>query len=98
MGIINSYIKDILKLSIDNDYLVRIKAIKILRLIWTQGHTNPLEMIPTLVALMADRTQEVKASAYSILEDMYKKRPDLLKLRINEGLKLSFDFQMNNYE
>lgn len=83
-------------MALDNEENVRYEALHVLKLIWTQGHTNPIEIIPTLAALLSDVSTYIRELASVVLTQMFNRRPDLLVLRFTDGVKASFKFQIDN--
>lgn len=94
-GVIQEHLDSIKELLFDADSALRSHAILLLGVLHRQGLVNPLQTLPTLIALQGDTCHSVRADAYRQILIENEKHPEFLPTRILEGICLSYQFQSN---
>lgn len=84
----------VLKLSLQNPPQVRMEAVACIGALLTQGLVNPLQCIPSLVALETDRVVANRDAAHTQLASLYEKFANQFQTPSIEGIKESYAFQL----
>jgi cohesin loading factor subunit SCC2 len=92
-GLMQLYFKTLLKLAHDKTAEVRKDAVCLVGIILRQGLVHPMECVAHLVALESDRDEGVRAHVSRLLAHLDDKHHSLLRLRLVEGVFLSYEFQ-----
>lgn len=88
-NLVSAQIKSVTGLVLAKDSDIRYESLSILKMIWTQGLTNPLLIIPYLVAALTERETKNREIASATLQNIATRRPDLLAMRFGEGVVIS---------
>jgi cohesin loading factor subunit SCC2 len=92
-GLMQLYLPKLLALTHDNSNIVRREAVQLIGVILRQGLVHPIECVPHLVALEADRDADVCNRVVRVLNYLDEKHHALLNLRSVDGVVLSYRFQ-----
>ena len=72
---------------------VRHAALKVIQLILGQGLVHPVQIVPYLICMSTDNEQRVSHTADKELQDIEKKYPGFIHMKLMKGIKLSFRLQ-----
>ena len=85
------------KLSITINFIfclqVRHVALKVIQLILSQGLVHPVQIVPYLICMSTDNEQRVSHTADKELQDIEKKYPGFIHMKLMEGIRLSYQLQ-----
>ena len=93
-GVLTSYADLIYRMTKVKDKTVRLAACELLEVIMRQGLVNPNDAVPHLFALQGDVDHPaIRDLACALLMTEGERRPDTLRLRIRDGVRLAYEFQ-----
>jgi cohesin loading factor subunit SCC2 len=97
-GVIQEHLETIMHLLLDRDHVLRSTALALLSVLHRQGLVNPLQTMPTLLALQGDPSPAVRGDAYRQILIETEKHPEYISNRAMDGLCLSYSFQKSKLE
>lgn len=97
-GVIQEHIDTIMALLLDRDAALRSAALALLSVLHRQGLVNPLQTMPTLLALQGDPSPAVRGDAYRQVLIETEKHPEYISNRVMDGLCLSYAFQKDKLD
>ena len=62
-------------------------------MILAQGLVHPVQIIPFLICMSTDMEQRVSHTADKELQDIEKKFPGFIRMKLMKGIRLSFQLQ-----
>lgn len=72
---------------------MRHAALKVIQLILAQGLVHPVQIVPYLICMSTDPEQRVSHTADKELQDIEKKYPGFIHMKLMKGVMLSFRLQ-----
>lgn len=91
--IIQLYLKDILNSLLNSNVAVRLNSMKVIQLVLRQGLVHPITIVPYLVCLSTDTTQENAHRADHHLQEIDKQYPGFVNMKSQAGIQLSYELQ-----
>ena len=72
---------------------MRHAALRVIQLILAQGLVHPVQIVPYLICMSTDAEQRVSHTADKELQDIEKKYPGFIHMKLMEGIRLSYSLQ-----
>ena len=72
---------------------MRHAALKVIQLILAQGLVHPVQIVPYLICMSTDAEQRVSHTADKELQDIEKKYPGFIHMKLMEGIRHSYQLQ-----
>lgn len=91
--VIQAYLKAVLDSFIHPNILVRHAALKVISLILAQGLVHPVQIVPYLICMSTDAEQKVSHTADRELQEINRKYPGFIHMKLLQGIKLSHRLQ-----
>merc|ERR1719384_467138 len=91
--VIQIFLSSILDSFIHPSVKVRHVALRVIQLILSQGLVNPVQIIHYLICMSTDSEQRVSHTADKELQDIEKKYPGFIHMKLMKGIRLSFQLQ-----
>ena len=91
--IIQAYLKPVLDSFKHADLSARRAALKVISQILAQGLVNPVQIVTHLICMSTDAHTEVSHTADRELQDIEKKYPGFIHMKLLQGIKLSHELQ-----
>merc|ERR1712241_346576 len=91
--VIQIYLSSVLDSFIHPSVQVRHAALKVIQLILAQGLVHPVQIVPYLICMSTDLEQRVSHTADKELQDIEKKYPGFIHMKLMKGIRLSFQLQ-----
>lgn len=91
--VIQVYLRAVLDSFIHPNLLVRHAALKVISLILAQGLVHPVQIVPYLICMSTDAHTEVSHTADRELQDIEKKYPGFIHMKLLQGIRLSHQLQ-----
>jgi len=91
--VIQIFLQSILDSFIHPSVQVRHAALKVIQLILGQGLVHPVQIVPYLICMSTDHEQRVSHTADKELQDIEKKYPGFIHMKLMKGIMLSFRLQ-----
>merc|ERR1712241_354668 len=91
--VIQIFLQSILDSFIHPSVQVRHAALKVIQLILAQGLVHPVQIVPYLICMSTDHEQRVSHTADKELQDIEKKYPGFIHMKLMKGIMLSFRLQ-----
>jgi len=91
--IIQIFLKAILESFIHDSVVVRFSALKVIQLILSQGLVHPVQIVPYLICMSTDSEQRVSHTADRELQEIEKKYPGFIHMKLMQGIRLSYNLQ-----
>merc|ERR1712241_533208 len=91
--VIQIYLSSVLDSFIHPSVQVRHAALKVIQLILAQGLVHPVQIVPYLICMATDAEQRVSHTADKELQDIEKKYPGFIHMKLMKGIRLSFQLQ-----
>lgn len=87
--VIQVYLQSILNSFIHPDLQARHAALKVISLILAQGLVHPVQIVPYLICMSTDPQTAVSHAADRELQEIEKKYPGFIHMKLLQGIKLS---------
>ncbi len=91
--VIQVYLKHVLNSFIHPEVKARHAALKVINLILQQGLVHPVQIVPYLICMSTDSQSVVAHSADVQLQDIEKKYPGFIHMKLLQGIRLSHRLQ-----
>ena len=91
--VIQVYLKSVLDSFIHPQVKARHAALKVINLILQQGLVHPVQIVPYLICMSTDAQSVVAHTADVQLQDIEKKYPGFIHMKLLQGIKLSHRLQ-----
>jgi len=91
--VIQVYLSSVLDSFVHHSVQVRHAALKVIQLILAQGLVHPVQIVPYLICMSTDLEQRVSHTADKELQDIEKKYPGFIHMKLMKGIRLSFQLQ-----
>eukprot|EP00092_Neocalanus_flemingeri_P012891 GFUD01013887.1.p1 GENE.GFUD01013887.1~~GFUD01013887.1.p1 ORF type:complete len:2166 (+),score=648.36 GFUD01013887.1:182-6679(+) len=91
--VIQIFLPSILDSFIHHSVQVRHAALKVIQLILGQGLVHPVQIVPYLICMSTDAEQRVSHTADKELQDIEKKYPGFIHMKLMRGIRLSYQLQ-----
>merc|ERR1719384_943963 len=91
--VIQIFLSSILDSFIHPSVQVRHVALRVIQLILSQGLVHPVQIVPYLICMSTDSEQRVSHTADKELQDIEKKYPGFIHMKLMEGIRLSYQLQ-----
>jgi len=91
--IIQVFLKSVLESFIHQSVQVRHAALKVISLILGQGLVHPVQIVPYLICMSTDVEQRVSHTADRELQEIEKKYPGFIHMKLMQGIRLSYKLQ-----
>jgi len=91
--IIQIFLKPVLESFIHKSVQVRHAALKVIQLILGQGLVHPVQIVPYLICMSTDSEQRVSHTADRELQEIEKKYPGFIHMKLMQGIRLSYQLQ-----
>jgi len=91
--VIQIFLPSILDSFIHHSVQVRHAALKVIQLILAQGLVHPVQIVPYLICMSTDLEQRVSHTADKELQDIEKKYPGFIHMKLMRGIRLSYQLQ-----
>jgi len=91
--VIQVFLSSVLDSFVHHSVQVRHAALKVIQLILAQGLVHPVQIVPYLICMSTDMEQRVSHTADKELQDIEKKYPGFIHMKLMKGIKLSYQLQ-----
>lgn len=91
--VIQIFLQSVLDSFIHQSVQVRHAALKVIQLILAQGLVHPIQIVPYLICMSTDSEQRVSHTADKELQDIEKKYPGFIHMKLMRGVRLSYKLQ-----
>ena len=91
--VIQVYLRAVLDSFIHPNLLVRHAALKVISLILAQGLVHPVQIVPYLICMSTDAEQKVSHTADRELQEINRKYPGFIHMKLLQGIRLSHKLQ-----
>eukprot|EP00090_Calanus_glacialis_P019633 TRINITY_DN3012_c0_g1_i1.p1 TRINITY_DN3012_c0_g1~~TRINITY_DN3012_c0_g1_i1.p1 ORF type:complete len:2150 (+),score=766.00 TRINITY_DN3012_c0_g1_i1:196-6645(+) len=91
--VIQVFLNSVLDSFVHHSVQVRHAALKVIQLILAQGLVHPVQIVPYLICMSTDMEQRVSHTADKELQDIEKKYPGFIHMKLMKGIRLSFQLQ-----
>jgi len=91
--VIQVFLNSVLDSFVHHSVQVRHAALKVIQLILAQGLVHPVQIVPYLICMSTDLEQRVSHTADKELQDIEKKYPGFIHMKLMKGIRLSFQLQ-----
>jgi len=91
--VIQIFLPSVLDSFIHHSVQVRHAALKVIQLILGQGLVHPVQIVPYLICMSTDVEQRVSHTADKELQDIEKKYPGFIHMKLMRGIRLSYQLQ-----
>merc|ERR1719297_587818 len=91
--VIQVFLSSVLDSFVHHSVQVRHAALKVIQLILAQGLVHPVQIVPYLICMSTDLEQRVSHTADKELQDIEKKYPGFIHMKLMEGIRLSYGLQ-----
>jgi len=91
--VIQVYLKAVLDSFVHPSVHARHSTLKVIQLILAQGLVHPVQIVPYLICMATDMEQRISHTADRELQDIEKKYPGFIHMKLLQGIKLSFTLQ-----
>jgi len=92
--VIQVYLPSILDSYVHPSTQVRHAVLKCIQLVLLQGLVHPIQIVPYLICMSTDAEQRVAHTADHELQDIEKKYPGFIHMKLMHGVRLSYQLQM----
>ncbi len=92
-SVIQKYLKHSLNAFVHPDLRVRHAAMKVINQILAQGLVHPVQICPYLICMSTDAESKIAHTADVQLQDIEKKYPGFIHMKLLQGIRLSHKLQ-----
>ena len=91
--VIQIFLNSVLESFVHYSVNVRQAALRVIQLILSQGLVHPVQIVPYLICMSTDGEQRVSHTADKELQDIEKKYPGFIHMKLMKGIRLSYQLQ-----
>lgn len=97
-GVLAQHANRLFQLTAYRNPLIRFAAVDLLGHLLRQGLINPMQAVPFLFGLQGDvESPHIRSFALKLLSIESEKRPEMIRQRVNAGIKQAYRFQRHVY-
>jgi cohesin loading factor subunit SCC2 len=97
-GVLSQHANRLFQLTACRNPLIRFAAVELLGHLLRQGLINPMQAVPFLFGLQGDvESPNIRSFALKLLTIESEKRPEMIRQRVNAGIKQAYRFQRHVY-
>merc|ERR1712088_748570 len=91
--VIQVYLKAVLESFLHRKPDCRISSLNVITIILSQGLVHPAQIVPYLICMATDSQTRISHAADRDLQEIEKKYPGFIHMKLLQGIRLSFTLQ-----